>query len=99
MSQALGCASIRRHISVRFIAVLFAVDANLLVESRASPPGWTLRLRSGQARETPIPPPDHRMPTSLIIAAPMPPAINGPMIGMSAYPQSELPLSLIGRIA
>ena len=26
------------------------------VESRASPPGWTLRLGSGQARETPVPP-------------------------------------------
>src|SRR6267143_6248358 len=39
------------------------------------------------------------MPTSLIIAAPIPPAINGPTIGTSAYPQSELPLSLMGRIA
>src|ERR1019366_6651004 len=27
------------------------------VESRASPPGWTLRLCSGQARETTVPPP------------------------------------------
>src|SRR5271154_2601860 len=31
--------------------------------------------------------------------APMAPAINGPTIGTSAYPQSELPLSLMGRIA
>jgi len=29
----------------------------LPVESRASPPGWHLRLRSGQARETPVTPP------------------------------------------
>ena len=27
------------------------------VERRASPPGWTLRLRSGQDRETPVTPP------------------------------------------
>src|SRR6267143_1228585 len=39
------------------------------------------------------------MPTSLIIAAPIPPAINGPTIGTKAYPQSELPFSLMGRIA
>src|SRR6266849_321584 len=39
------------------------------------------------------------MPTNLIIPAPMPPAINGPMIGTNAYPQSEFPLSLIGRTA
>src|ERR1700675_1154184 len=29
---------------------------NLLMECRTSPPGWSLRLRSGQARETPVPP-------------------------------------------
>src|ERR1035438_4990739 len=34
-----------------------------------------------------------------MIAAPIPPAISGPMIGTSAYPQSEFPLSLMGRIA
>src|SRR5713226_6317537 len=32
-----------------------------LVESRASPAGWTLRLRSGQARETPVVPLPIRM--------------------------------------
>src|SRR3981189_1927496 len=41
----------------------------------------------------------HRIPTVLMIAAPIPPAINGPTIGTKAYPQSEFPLSLIGRIA
>src|SRR3981189_1523246 len=41
----------------------------------------------------------HRIPTALIIAAPIPPAINGPTIGTNAYPQSEFPLALIGRIA
>src|SRR5580658_6284670 len=34
-----------------------------------------------------------------MMAAPMPPAIKGPIIGTNAYPQSEFPLSLIGRIA
>jgi|CZKY01.1.fsa_nt_gi hypothetical protein len=34
----------------------FAADPSLPVERRASPPGWTLRLRSGQARETLVPP-------------------------------------------
>jgi len=28
----------------------------MLVESRAFPPGWTLRLRSRQAREMPVAP-------------------------------------------
>src|SRR5208282_2993886 len=28
-----------------------------LVERRASSPGWPIRLRSGQAREAPVPPP------------------------------------------
>src|SRR5258708_4819411 len=41
----------------------------------------------------------HWIPTSFIIAAPRPPASNGPMMGTSAYPQSEFPLPLMGRIA
>src|SRR6266576_226828 len=40
-----------------------------------------------------------RMPASLMIPAPMHPAINGPTIGTSAYPQSDFPFPLIGRMA
>ena len=32
------------------------------VECRASPPGWTLRLRSGQACATPVPPTKYGCP-------------------------------------
>src|SRR5260370_42600435 len=32
-----------------------SLESLLVVEGRASPPGWILRLRSGQARETPPP--------------------------------------------
>jgi len=39
-----------------------AEDRVRTVESRASPPGWTLRLRSGQARETPVLPPTYDSP-------------------------------------
>src|SRR5271157_3056233 len=47
------------NVDVRAIAIAaFVVSlSGCFVERRASPPGWTLRLRSGQARETPAPPP------------------------------------------